>query len=29
MVTTEDRITAYETWLIVSLASYTHDRWVQ
>jgi len=26
MVTTEDNVTAYETWLYVSHASYTLDR---
>jgi hypothetical protein len=29
MVTTEDKVTTYETWLNVSHASYTLDRWVQ
>ena len=27
MVTTEEKITAYETWLQASHASYTLDRW--
>jgi hypothetical protein len=29
MVTTEDKITAYETWLQASHASYTLDRYGQ